>query len=357
MKTKIHAVAGVIGFLCILTFWTSTAVSELFASHETVASVKAMILRGMFVLIPAMVIVGASGMSMGAKRTDALAVSKKRRMPIIALNGLLILLPSAFFLASKSAAGAFDTAFYAIQGVELLAGAANLSLMGLNIRDGLRLTGRLGSTSATAVSTPVIEQRENGPLVLKGVDSISGPDAQEIACRPATALCRCGASKNKPFCDGSHNDIGFQSACGDITSRDKVFTYKGKEATVHYNRLLCSHAAECSRRLPSVFDPNRKPWIEPDNGALDDLKTVVQACPSGALRLSTGAGEPQHLVEGAAAVAVEKNGPYRVANIALEKVNWATGASDRKFVLCRCGQSGNKPFCDGSHHDVGWRDS
>lgn len=356
MRTKIHAAAGVIGFLCILTFWTSTAFSELFASHETVAAVKAMILRGMFILIPAMVIVGASGMSMGAKRQDALAISKKRRMPIIALNGLLILLPSAFFLASKAAAGAFDTAFYTIQGVELLAGAVNLSLIGLNIRDGLRMTGRIGGKAAPLDNRPTIEQRENGPLVLKGVNSISGPDAQAIACRPATALCRCGASKNKPFCDGSHNNIGFQSACDDVSSRDKVFTYHGNEATIHYNRLLCSHAAECSKRLPSVFDPNRKPWIEPDNGQVSDLQTVVRACPSGALRISTGDDEPQHLTDNKDALTVEENGPYRVSNIALDETKWATGASNQKYVLCRCGQSGNKPFCDGSHHDSGWRD-
>ncbi len=316
-----------------------------------------MILRGMFILIPAMMIVGASGMAMGAKRTDALAVGKKRRMPIIALNGLLILLPSAIFLASKAQAGAFDAIFYSVQGIELLAGAVNLSLMGVNIRDGLRMTGRIGGKGATVVSTPVIEQRDNGPLVLKGVDSISSADAQEIACRPATALCRCGASKNKPFCDGSHNDAGFQSACGDVSSRDKVFTYKGEEATIHHNRLLCSHAGECSKRLPSVFDPKRKPWIEPGNGTISDLEAVVQACPSGALRLSTGVDQPQHLVGDGAVVAVEKDGPYRVANIALEGVSWATGASNKKYVLCRCGQSGNKPFCDGSHHDAGWRDS
>lgn len=148
MKTKIHAIAGVIGFLCILTFWTSTAYSELFASHETVASVKAMILRGMFILVPAMAIAGGLGMSIGAKWKSPLAVAKKKRMPIIAVNGLFILLPSAFFLANKSGAGAFDVWFYTVQVVELIAGALNLSLMGLNIRDGLRMTGRINNKGA-----------------------------------------------------------------------------------------------------------------------------------------------------------------------------------------------------------------
>ena len=63
-------------------------------------------------------------------------------MPVIALNGLLVLLPSAFYLNAKAQAGEFDALFYGVQALELLAGAINLTLMGLNLRDGLRLAGR-----------------------------------------------------------------------------------------------------------------------------------------------------------------------------------------------------------------------
>jgi len=143
MKKRIHAVAGVIGFLMIFLFWTSTATSEMFASHETIAAVKGLVLKGMFVLIPAMAIVGGSGMAMGRRRKDAPARAKKKRMPLIALNGLLILLPAAWFLSGKASAGEFDATFYAIQAVELIAGAANLTMMGLNIRDGLKMTGKI----------------------------------------------------------------------------------------------------------------------------------------------------------------------------------------------------------------------
>lgn len=142
MKTKIHALAGVIGFLTILSFWTSTLYSELFSSYETVAYVKAMILKGMFILIPAMMIVGASGMNLGRKRKDAKTLAKKERMPFIAVNGLVVLLPAAFFLQSKAVAGEFDTVFYIIQMIELFAGATNLILMALNIRDGRSMTKR-----------------------------------------------------------------------------------------------------------------------------------------------------------------------------------------------------------------------
>jgi hypothetical protein len=144
MKTKIHAIAGIIGFLTIALFWTSTLYSELFTDHTTIANVKAAILKGMFVLVPAMVIVGASGMSLGGKRQDRLSLAKKKRMPIIAANGLIILVPAAFYLEFKAASGAFDTSFYTVQFLELLAGLTNLAMMGLNIRDGLTLTGRIG---------------------------------------------------------------------------------------------------------------------------------------------------------------------------------------------------------------------
>lgn len=61
-------------------------------------------------------------------------------MPIIAANGILILIPSALFLASKATSGEFDTSFYAVQLIELVAGAVNLTLLSLNMRDGLQLT-------------------------------------------------------------------------------------------------------------------------------------------------------------------------------------------------------------------------
>ncbi|WP_299667470.1 hypothetical protein [uncultured Ruegeria sp.] len=142
MVKVIHPIAGVVGFLTILTFWTSTLISELFTSYSTVAVVKSMIVNGLFLLIPAMAIVGATGMSMGRRRKDAQALAKKKRMPFIAANGLLILVPAALYLNAKAAAGSFDTSFYLIQVIELIAGATNLTLMGMSIRDGRAMAAR-----------------------------------------------------------------------------------------------------------------------------------------------------------------------------------------------------------------------
>ena len=143
VRKTVHVIAGTIGFLTIAIFWFSTLTTELIGSHAAIASVKQCVLWGMVVLIPAMAVAGASGMSLGRGRAGHLVDAKKRRMPIIGLNGLLILVPSAVFLSVRAQAGTFDDRFYAVQAVELIAGAVNLLLMGLNIRDGLRLSGRL----------------------------------------------------------------------------------------------------------------------------------------------------------------------------------------------------------------------
>jgi hypothetical protein len=146
---RIHRAAGILAFLTIATFWTSTVATELSGSHAAVAGVKHAILWGMLILIPAMAAAGGTGFRLGGRSTAPLVAAKKRRMPFIALNGLLILVPAAFFLAWRASAGLFDATFYAVQAVELIAGAVNLTLLALNLRDGFRLTGRLGSSSGS----------------------------------------------------------------------------------------------------------------------------------------------------------------------------------------------------------------
>ncbi|MBG6147789.1 CDGSH-type Zn-finger protein [Labrenzia sp. EL_142] len=322
-----------------------------------VAAVKSAILLGMFVLIPAMIIAGGSGIAMGGTRTDPLAMAKKRRMPLIAGNGLLILVPCAFFLEGRASAGQFDTLFYAVQAVELFAGALNLTLMGLNIRDGMRMTGRLSYNQSKSTSTASISAIPNGALVAKGISRLSGPNGEILPLEKSMVLCRCGASKSKPFCDYTHTEIGFNSDVSDDRTPDRLIAYEGKDITIHYNRLVCSHAGECGHRLKPVFDSNRKPWIDPDQGSTDAIRDVVAACPSGALSWSAPGGLPQHGCSDLPGITIERNGPYRVNEIELPNATWAEGTSPQKYVLCRCGASKNKPFCDGSHADIGWTDA
>jgi hypothetical protein len=142
MKSKVHAIAGVSSFLLIASFWASTAVSELFLDQEAVVSVKVAVAYALVVLIPCIAATGATGFSMGGKSTQPMVIRKRRRMPLIALNGMFVLLPAALYLSAKAQSGAFDTGFYIVQGIELLAGAINLLLMGRNIRDGRQLHRR-----------------------------------------------------------------------------------------------------------------------------------------------------------------------------------------------------------------------
>lgn len=143
MTKIIHPAAGMLAILTITTFWLSTALSELFAAEATVVAVKTAIPWGFLLLIPALAAVGGSGFVLAKGRRAGLVGAKLKRMPLIAANGIVILIPSALFLASKARAAEFDTSFYTVQALELAAGAANITLLGLNMRDGLKMKGWL----------------------------------------------------------------------------------------------------------------------------------------------------------------------------------------------------------------------
>jgi hypothetical protein len=148
MKTMVHAVAGALALLTICIFWSATAITELFGDVSAIGVVKNGILAGMLVLIPLMAVAGASGFSLGKGWRSPVVQRKKQRMKIIASNGILILLPSAVFLASKAEASEFDMAFVAVQALELFAGAVNITLLSLNMRDGLALRRKPSQSKA-----------------------------------------------------------------------------------------------------------------------------------------------------------------------------------------------------------------
>lgn len=143
MTKVIHPIAGALALVAIASFWLSTVLSELFAPRAVVVAVKTAIPWGFVVLVPALAAVGGSGLALAKGRRVGLIGAKLKRMPFIAANGLLVLIPSALFLAFKARAGEFDQSFYLVQALELAAGATNLTLLGLNMRDGLKMKGRL----------------------------------------------------------------------------------------------------------------------------------------------------------------------------------------------------------------------
>ncbi len=148
MLKIIHPIAGGVALITVLVFWVSTVFVELTGQPATVVTVKMAIPWGFILLIPALIVTGVSGVVLSKHRRGRLVDVKRRRMPVIAANGVFILLPAAFFLAFKAAAGELDLWFYAVQSLELLAGAINITLLILNLRDGVRLSRRLGKTQA-----------------------------------------------------------------------------------------------------------------------------------------------------------------------------------------------------------------
>jgi len=155
----IHPVAGAVVLVTISTFWLSTVVSELFGSAALVAEVKSTVLWSFLLLIPALALTGGSGLSLAKGRKAGLVGAKLKRMRFIAGNGLLLLVPSAVFLAARANAGQFDASFYGVQALELAAGATNIALLGLNLRDGLRMTARLRRRPARSPAASPAELR------------------------------------------------------------------------------------------------------------------------------------------------------------------------------------------------------
>jgi CDGSH-type Zn-finger protein len=199
-------------------------------------------------------------------------------------------------------------------------------------------------------SKPAIVARKNGPYLVTNCQMLRGFAGGKVHDTAGTvALCRCGGSSNKPFCDGSHNKIGFTDEKAADRVPDTRETYVGAVVTIHDNRGICAHAARCTEGLASVFRQGAESWIDPDGADVDSVVAVVEQCPSGALSYTVDGVEHRDR-QGDPKILIAPNGPYAVFGGAdLQSVAWAEGASREHFDLCRCGHSKNKPFCDGAH--------
>jgi len=192
------------------------------------------------------------------------------------------------------------------------------------------------------------------PYRVRGIKSITDSDGEEIELGAVTGLCRCGSSERKPFCDGTHKEIGIKGEKEADRRHDKVKSYPGKMITIHDNRGVCSHAEECIKSLPVVFRKEEKPWIDPDASGIEETIKTINKCPSGALSYTINdihyeseANEPR--------IVAAKDGPFEISGGVLLKDDEGSKPLNKdKYVLCRCNESKNKPFCDGSHHNVGF---
>jgi CDGSH-type Zn-finger protein len=217
------------------------------------------------------------------------------------------------------------------------------------------------------MSDPRIEIAPNGPYVVDGElplqrtsivtsehgESLTWKRGESLEAGGSYALCRCGGSSDKPFCDGTHNNNGFASDRSITdTYDDRAETLGGTNVTVRDDRSICAHAAFCGNRVTNVWKQVPK---TDDSVVRSQVIAEVERCPSGALT---------YLIDGdqvdaakPAAIEVVDDGPL-----------WVTGGVDivnpdgspmetrNRVTMCRCGQSSNKPLCDGSHAKVGFED-
>jgi uncharacterized Fe-S cluster protein YjdI len=137
--------------------------------------------------------------------------------------------------------------------------------------------------------------------------------------------------------------------------------YDREGITVIWKPRKCIHSEVCVKMLPGVYKPKEKPWIVPGNASVNDLKSQIDLCPSGALsyRLAEEINKQIKLNEHMnKKIEVLPNGPLMVhGELEITLVNGSKETKSKPTAFCRCGASGNKPYCDGSHRAVGFKDA
>ncbi len=133
--------------------------------------------------------------------------------------------------------------------------------------------------------------------------------------------------------------------------------YTGDKVNVEWDSRVCIHIGECGRAKGDLFVAGRKPWCVPDLVSPDEVIHVVERCPTGALTYhfndSSAAEQPAEKNT----VTVAYNGPYFIrGDLRFELAPEHQPRRVFRAALCRCGRSKNKPFCDNSHEEAGFRD-
>jgi uncharacterized Fe-S cluster protein YjdI len=132
--------------------------------------------------------------------------------------------------------------------------------------------------------------------------------------------------------------------------------YSDEHIVVSWEPVYCIHTANCLNTEPEVFDATRRPWIVLSAATADRVAEAVMKCPTGALhfrRLDAGQQEP---VPPNATVQPRTNGPlFLHGDFKFVNARGEVTREDTRAALCRCGQSQNKPFCDGTHRVIGFQ--
>ena len=132
--------------------------------------------------------------------------------------------------------------------------------------------------------------------------------------------------------------------------KEKIFSYQTDQIVVTWDKERCIHAAECVRGLPKVFDPDRKPWIKPEMGSIENLTATIEKCPTGALHYELKNSDTEEKTPDQNVISIQKDGPiYIHGEVVIKDLEGNILLKDTRVAMCRCGKSKNKPFCDNSH--------
>jgi CDGSH-type Zn-finger protein len=183
----------------------------------------------------------------------------------------------------------------------------------------------------------------NGPIKVSAAKSIKFC-GEQLSIEGDAFLCRCGKSKNAPFCDGSHVEAGFSGDNQPGEKKDLV-VWEGKELRTYLNPNACMHAFYCK-----PLNKLREQELGGDTASGAEIMRVVRSCPSGALtyEVKGEATEPGDTGFDAD-IDIVDGGEVRVQCAFEINENLLERQHENRATLCRCGQSKNKPWCDGRH--------
>ena len=138
--------------------------------------------------------------------------------------------------------------------------------------------------------------------------------------------------------------------------KDITKKYTNGEVTIVWKPNMCIHSTICFNGLGNVFDPQKRPWITPEEGTTEQIIDQVKKCPSGALSYYMNSEEGDEVkVVAETIVETMPNGPLMVyGNVTIKDPSGNLTKKNNVTAFCRCGGSSNKPFCDGSHKKIGF---
>jgi CDGSH-type Zn-finger protein len=218
-------------------------------------------------------------------------------------------------------------------------------------REGRRIKVTSGGPYLVAGDVPLVRleivTNEQG-------ESVGWREVERLETYERYSLCRCGHSRRKPFCDGSHMDGGFEGTetAGHESYASQAVSIDGPGVRLHDARKLCAEARFCDRAggLWNLVDRCD------DDAALELAAEEAQLCPSGRYVLCEGdeGGELEPSFEPSIALIEDPHlgvsGPLFVrGGIPVFGSDGEPYEVRNRVTLCRCGHSANKPFCDGSH--------